>query len=99
MNRLHVTALDDKNVTKKTIVSSVLVSFSIFANNSTRIQPGGPSPSIQFLPTNLNRPLQQYLNGTQFKWAPNNNIDPGVRDPFNLIFDKQIKWAPTITSQ
>ena len=31
-------ATNDKNVTKKTIVSSVLVSFSTFAYNSTRIQ-------------------------------------------------------------
>ena len=25
-------------------------------------------------------PIQQYLNGLQFKWAPNNNIDPGGHD-------------------
>ena len=25
-------------------------------------------------------PLQQYSNGLQFKWAPNNNIDPGRLD-------------------
>ena len=26
--------------------------------------------------------------------APNNNIDPGSSDPFNLIFANQFKWAP-----
>ena len=34
-------------------------------------------------------PLQQYLNGPQFKWAPNNNIDPD--GPLKW---PQIKWAP-----
>ena len=28
-------------------------------------------------------PLQYYLNGPQFKWAPNDNIDPGSLGPFN----------------
>ena len=31
-------------------------------------------------------PLQQYLNGPQFNWAPQNNIDPGAPGPLNLIF-------------
>ena len=34
---------------------------------------------------------QQYLNGPQFKWAPNNNIDPGGPSPFNLMFANQFK--------
>ena len=38
--------------------------------------------------------LQQYLNGSQFKWAPNNSIDPGGPGLFNLIFANQFKWAP-----
>ena len=38
-------------------------------------------------------PIQQYLNDLQFKWAPNNNIDPGAQGPLNLIFAKQFKWA------
>ena len=41
-------------------------------------------------------PLQQYLNGPQFKWpkfewAPNNNIDPGGPGSINLIFANQFK--------
>ena len=39
-------------------------------------------------------PLQQYLNGPQFKWAPNNNNDPGGPGPFNLIFANQFKNTP-----
>ena len=39
-------------------------------------------------------PLQQYLNGPRFKWAPNNNINPGGPEPLNLIFANQFKWAP-----
>ena len=55
-------ANNDKNVTKKTIVSSVSVFFSIFAYTCTivinnNIDPGGPSP--------LNLIL-----ATQFKWDP-----------------------------
>ena len=43
----------------------------IFANQfkwtpNNNIDPGGPSPSIWFLPTNLNGPLQQYL----VTWLP-----------------------------
>ena len=33
-------------------------------------------------------------NGPQFKWAPNNNIDPGGPSPLNLMFAKQFKRAP-----
>ena len=36
----------------------------------------------------------QYLNGPQFKWAPNNNFDLGSPGPFDLIFANQFKWAP-----
>ena len=39
-------------------------------------------------------PLQYYLIGPQFKWAPNNSIDPGDPGPLNLIFANQFKWAP-----
>ena len=35
-----------------------------------------------------------HLNGPQFKWAPNNNIDPGGPGSFNLIFANQFKWTP-----
>ena len=41
-------------------------------------------------------PLQQYLNGPQFKWAPNNNIDPGGPGLFNLIFPTNLKMPPAI---
>ena len=63
-------AINDKNVTKNTIVSLVSVFFSIFAYNSTRVQlavinncidPGGPGHlSLIFT--------------SQFKWAFYNNI-------------------------
>ena len=33
-------------------------------------------------------PLQKYLNGHQFKWAPNNDIYPGVH-----LNGLQFKWA------
>ena len=36
-------------------------------------------------------PLQEYLNGPQFKWAPNNNIVSGGPSPFNLMFANQFK--------
>ena len=39
-------------------------------------------------------PLQQYLDGPQFKWAPNNNIDPGGPGTLKLIFANQFKNAP-----
>ena len=39
-------------------------------------------------------PLQKYLNGPQFKWAPYNNIDLRGPGPLNLIFGNQFKWAP-----
>ena len=32
---------------------------------------------------------QQYL----FKWAPNNNIEPGGPGPLNVIFTTPFKWA------
>ena len=35
--------------------------------------------------------LQSYLNGPQFKWAPNNNIGPGSLGPLTLIFTNQFK--------
>ena len=38
--------------------------------------------------------LQQYLNGPQFKWSPNNNIDPGGPGPCNLMFANQFNSAP-----
>ena len=38
--------------------------------------------------------LQQYLNGPQFKWPPNNNMSPGGPGLSNLIFANQFKWAP-----
>ena len=53
---------------------------------NNNIDPGTRAPSIQFLPTNL--------NGPQFKWAPNSNIDPRGPGPFHLIFINQFKWAP-----
>ena len=46
---------------------------------------------------NLNGPptiiliQRAHLNGPQFKWAPNNNIDPGSRSFLNLIFANQFK--------
>ena len=57
-------ATNDKNVTKKTIASSVSVFFSIFAHNTVinyNIDPGSPGP-LNFIFTN------------QSKWAPYNNI-------------------------
>ena len=36
-------------------------------------------------------PLQEYLNGPQFKWAPNNNIVLGDQGPVNLMFANQFK--------
>ena len=39
-------------------------------------------------------PLQSYLNGPQFKWTPDNIVDPGGPDPLNLIFANQFEWAP-----
>ena len=39
-------------------------------------------------------PLQKYLNGPQFKWIPNNNIDPLGPGPYNLFFVNQFKNAP-----
>ena len=36
-------------------------------------------------------PLQDYLNGPQFKWTPNNNIVSGGQGPFNLLFANQFK--------
>ena len=41
-------------------------------------------------------PLQQYLNGPQFNWAPNNNIDPRGPGPFNLILPTNLIGPPTI---
>ena len=35
-----------------------------------------------------------HLNGSQFQWAPNNNIDPGSPGLLNLIFASQYKNAP-----
>ena len=32
----------------------------------------------------------------QFKWAANDNIDPGSPGPFSLIFAKNSNGAPTI---
>ena len=49
---------------------------------------------------NLNGPptiilvQEAHLNGPQFKWAPNNNINPGGPCPLNLIFADQFKNAP-----
>ena len=56
----------------------------------------GPGPS-QFNFSNQFKlgPLQQYLNGPQFKWAPNNNIDPGGPGHLNLIFLTNLKMPPT----
>ena len=34
-------------------------------------------------------PLQYYLHGPQFKWAPNNNIDPGGRGSLNFMLSNQ----------
>ena len=45
-------------------------------------------------PTNLNEPPSTIVTWTQFKWAPNNNIDPDGPDPLNLIFVNQLKWVP-----
>ena len=36
-------------------------------------------------------PVQQYLNGPQFKWALNININPGGQGPLNLMFANQFK--------
>ena len=41
-------------------------------------------------------PQQKYFNDPQFKWAPNNDIDPGSLGLHNLIFDNQFKWAPNL---
>ena len=41
-------------------------------------------------------PLQQYLNGPQFKWAPKNNINPGGPGPFNLILPTNLNGFPAI---
>ena len=35
--------------------------------------------------------LQQYLNGPQCKWAPNNNTVLGGPGPFNLMFANQFQ--------
>ena len=41
---------------------------------------------------------QQYWSSASptiiFKWAPNNNIDPGGPGLLNLMFANQFKWAP-----
>ena len=34
---------------------------------------------------------QQYLNRSQIKFAPNNNIDPGSTGPFSLMLANQFK--------
>ena len=38
---------------------------------------GAGAPQFDVCQPILMGPLQQYSNGPQFKWAPNNNIDPG----------------------
>ena len=40
--------------------------------------------------------LQKYLNGLQFKWAPNNDIDPEGPGPLNLIFPTNLNGPPTV---
>ena len=35
-----------------------------------------------------------HLNGPQFQWAPNNNIDSGGPGPLDLFFANQLKNAP-----
>ena len=47
---------------------------------------GARSPSIQFLPTNLEMPPTII-----FKWAPNKNIDPRGPGLLNLMFANQFK--------
>ena len=37
-----------------------------------------------------------HLNGLQFKWAPNNNIDPKGPSPLNLIFPTNLNGPPTV---
>ena len=37
-----------------------------------------------------------HLKGPQFKWAPNNNIDPGGPSSLNLIFSTNLNEPPTI---
>ena len=42
----------------------------------------------------LIKAAQLYLVfANQFKWIPNNNIDPKGPSPFNLILANQFKWA------
>ena len=76
-------ATNDKNVTKKTIVSSVSVSFSIFVYNSTykrttvinnNIDLGGPGPFNLIFANQL-----KWAPAIIFKWAPYNNIDLRAR--------------------
>ena len=47
---------------------------------------GARAPLIKFLPTNINGPPTII-----FKWAPNNNINPGGPEPLNLLFANQFK--------
>ena len=37
-----------------------------------------------------------HLSGLQFKWAPNNNIDPKGPSPLNLIFPNNLNGPPTV---
>ena len=55
---------------------------------------GAQAPQFNFCQPIQMDSLQQYLNGTQFKWASYNNIDPRGPGPLNLIFANQFKWAP-----
>ena len=54
---------------------------------------GARTPQFNFYQPIQMGSLQQYLNGTQFKWASYNNIDPKGAGPFNLIFANQFKRA------
>ena len=38
------------------------------------------------------------IHTNQFKWAPQNNIDPGGPGLLNLIFANQFEWAPNNNS-
>ena len=42
-------------------------------------------------------PLQKYLNVPQFKWFPNNNIDPGARAPSIYVLPTNLNGPSTIT--
>ena len=52
-----------------------------------------PGPFNLMFSTQFERTPKISLNGPQFKWASNNNIDPGGPGPLQLMLANQFKWV------